>query len=94
MIGQTKPSDVVTNAATIAYTEFLLTTAKTSTSSAPIVAAMTPCMRLYAFLGQAIQAARGALPWMDSTPYQDWIDEYCSTDFEVRRLSRCCLCRD
>ena len=43
--------------------------------------AMTPCMRLYAFLGKEIQALVD--PDVTSHPYQKWIDSYSSEDFQV-----------
>lgn len=48
--------------------------------SSYIIAAMTPCMRLYAFLGQEIE--RCVRP-ESNHPYQEWIDTYSSADFEV-----------
>ena len=48
-------STVTPSAATLAYTDFLQLAAR-SGSLGQICAAMTPCMRLYAFLGQALQA--------------------------------------
>ncbi|XP_057515864.1 bifunctional TH2 protein, mitochondrial-like isoform X1 [Amaranthus tricolor] len=42
--------------------------------------AMTPCMRLYAFLGKEIQALVD--PDVTSHPYQKWIDSYSSEDFQ------------
>ena len=45
--------DVVPGAATLAYTEFLLATAALR-GVGETCAAMTPCMRLYAFLGQSL----------------------------------------
>jgi thiaminase (transcriptional activator TenA) len=39
--------------------------------------AMTPCMRLYAFLGQ--QLAQGGIP---NHQYADWIKTYSSPEFE------------
>lgn len=43
--------------------------------------AMTPCMRLYAFIGKELQS------FLDingsSHPYKKWIDNYASKDFEV-----------
>ena len=62
--------------ATSAYTDFLLRVA----FSAPIghtLAAMTPCMRLYAHLGQHL--APTAAPDGD---YRQWVDTYASDDFE------------
>src|SRR6266568_1791756 len=47
--------DVEPSPATLAYTEFLITTASAN-SLGEICAAMTPCMRLYAFLGQSLAA--------------------------------------
>jgi thiaminase (transcriptional activator TenA) len=65
--------------ATLAYTEFLITTASTKTVG-EICAAMTPCMRLYAFLGQALAAEGAAKP---ENPYREWIETYASRDFEA-----------
>jgi thiaminase/transcriptional activator TenA len=65
-------------AATLAYTEFLLATAAIG-GLGEICAAMTPCMRLYAFLGQSLAAEGAARP---PNPYQEWIDTYASSDFE------------
>ncbi|CAO2836497.1 unnamed protein product [Amaranthus hypochondriacus] len=45
--------------------------------------AMTPCMRLYAFLGKEIQALD---PDVTSHPYQKWIDSYSCEDFQERAL--------
>jgi thiaminase/transcriptional activator TenA len=62
--------------ATLAYTEFLLTTASLR-SVGEICAAMTPCMRLYAYLGQRL-----SLTGDSSTPYLEWIQTYASSAFE------------
>lgn len=43
--------------------------------------AMTPSMRLYAFLGKEIQAL--VSPDEDDHPYKKWIDNYSSEAFEV-----------
>ncbi len=43
-----------------------------------IVAAMTPCMRLYAFVGQ--QLASQGIP---NRQYSDWIRTYSSSQFET-----------
>ncbi|CAM9374486.1 unnamed protein product [Scytosiphon promiscuus] len=66
--------------ATAEYVDFLLAVASDPTSSvAQVLAAMAPCMRLYAFLGKAL---RGGFPnWKDST-YAEWIETYSSEDFE------------
>jgi thiaminase/transcriptional activator TenA len=71
--------------ATTAYTRFLLETARRR-NVGTICAAMTPCMRLYAFLGQSL--ARG--PIAAHHPYADWIRTYSSRAFEelARSLER------
>lgn len=43
--------------------------------------AMTPCMRLYAFLGKELQAL--IHPSESSHPYKKWIDNYSSEGFQV-----------
>ena len=63
--------------ATRAYTDFLLRTAWT-TEVGEIMAAMTPCMRLYAYLGKEL--ARGD---HSQNPYREWIDTYSSAEFEA-----------
>ncbi len=63
-------------AATRRYTDFLLATAWGSEVSL-ITVAMTPCMRLYAFLGQ--QLAKDGIP---QHPYSDWIGTYSQAEFE------------
>jgi thiaminase/transcriptional activator TenA len=62
--------------ATLAYTHFLLATADRG-STALTCAAMTPCMRLYAFLGRSL-ADRNA-PHGD---YAEWITTYADPAFE------------
>ncbi len=60
--------------ATLAYTEFLLATAALG-DVGETCAAMTPCMRLYASLGQAlVPRATG--------PYREWADTYADPGFE------------
>jgi thiaminase/transcriptional activator TenA len=60
--------------ATLAYTEFLLATAALG-DVGEMAAAMTPCMRLYAHLGQAlVPRATG--------PYREWVDTYADPGFE------------
>ncbi|GAB6876371.1 TenA family protein [Thermaerobacter litoralis] len=61
--------------ATRAYTGFVLEVAW-SRPVGLIAAAMTPCMRLYAFLGQSLGS--GQRP---DNPYRDWIATYASPDF-------------
>ena len=63
--------------ATRAYTDFLLHTAWTA-EVGEIVAAMTPCMRLYAHLGQGL-----ATHDQSGNPYRDWIATYSSPEFEA-----------
>lgn len=61
--------------ATRRYTDFLLATAWGSDVGLT-TAAMSPCMCLYAFLGQ--QLAQGGVP---DHPYADWIRTYTSPEF-------------
>lgn len=60
--------------ATLAYTDFLLATAALG-GAGEICAAMTPCMRLYAHLGQEL-APRA------TGPYREWVDTYADPAFE------------
>ncbi|NEP62783.1 MAG: TenA family protein, partial [Symploca sp. SIO2G7] len=62
--------------ATRQYTDFLMATAWSQTIGVTAVA-MSPCMRLYAYLGQ--QLAQDGIP--DHT-YKDWIVTYSSDEFE------------
>jgi thiaminase/transcriptional activator TenA len=62
-------------AATRRYTDFLLATAWGGDVGLT-AAAMSPCMRLYSFLGE--QLARNSIP---NHQYSDWIRTYSSTDF-------------
>jgi len=64
------------SAATLAYTDFLLTTASLHGID-ETCAAMTPCMRLYAYLGQQLATSSG-----QANPYQEWIDTYAAPEFE------------
>ena len=59
------------------YTDFLLRTAWTA-EVGEIIAALTPCMRLYAYLGQELAVADNI-----QNPYRDWIDTYSSQPFEA-----------
>ena len=63
--------------ATRAYTDFLLRTAWTA-GVGEIMAAMTPCMRLYAYLGQEL-----AREDHSQNPYREWIETYSSDEFEA-----------
>ncbi|KAB5529509.1 hypothetical protein DKX38_019590 [Salix brachista] len=48
------------------------------------LAAMTPCMRLYSFLGKELQALVD--PEEDRHPYKKWIDSYSSESFQASAL--------
>ncbi|WP_421996804.1 TenA family protein [Reyranella sp.] len=62
--------------ATTAYVGFLLSTARRG-DLGETIAAMTPCMRLYAFLGQSL--ARGAV----APAYAEWVRTYADPGFET-----------
>ena len=68
--------NVVPNPAARAYTDFLLRVAWGGTIG-EILAAMTPCMRLYAYLGQALSHEEP-----QANPYKDWVETYASEEFE------------
>lgn len=70
--------DVRPGPATRAYTDFLLRTAWTA-DIGEIMAAMTPCMRLYAYLGQEL-----AVGDHSRNPYRAWIETYSSEAFEAQ----------
>ena len=61
--------------ATLAYTEFLLATAATA-GLGTVFAAMAPCMRLYAWLGAALDAGAAG-------PYAQWVQTYANPTFEA-----------
>ena len=61
--------------ATLADTEFLLPTAATA-GLGTVFAAMAPCMRLYAWLGAALDAGAAG-------PYAQWVQTYGDPNFEV-----------
>lgn len=65
--------------ATLAYTEFLLATASTQDLGV-IYAAMTPCMRLYAWLGASLDAVKAG-------PYAQWVQTYADPGFEETAAS-------
>ncbi len=58
-----------------AYTDFLARAAWTGTV-AEIVAAMTPCMRLYSYLGRELARADLA-----DNPYREWVETYSGAGF-------------
>ena len=68
--------------ATAAYTDFLVAVAALEPVG-HIAAAMTPCMRLYACLGQRLAAHT-----KPESPYREWVETYSSGEFEAlaRRL--------
>ena len=67
---------VTPNAAAKGYTDFLTLTAWNA-EAGEILAAMTPCMRLYAWLGQRLSTGDHG-----ESPYRDWIETYASPEFE------------
>lgn len=75
-------ADVEPLPATSAYTEFLLATACTEDLGV-IFAAMTPCMRLYAWLGASLDAGTAG-------PYAEWVQTYADPAFDetARSLER------
>lgn len=60
-----------------AYVDFLGRTAWSGELD-EVVAAMTPCMRLYAFLGQELAAAGDHA----DNPYREWIETYSGAEIE------------
>ena len=72
-----KLSEVEPAAATLNYTDFLLSTASLK-SVGETCAAMVPCMRLYAFLGQSL-AGEG---YDAGNRYAEWIETYADEGFE------------
>jgi thiaminase/transcriptional activator TenA len=64
--------------ATLAYTDFLMATAALG-SVGETCAAMTPCMRLYAFIGQSLAAESHD----GDSPYAGWIETYADPGFEA-----------
>lgn len=66
--------------ATLAYTDFLLRVASLEPAG-HAAAAMTPCMRLYAFLGQRLLPVTA-----EDSPYREWVETYASDEFEALAL--------
>lgn len=62
--------------ATMAYTDFLLRVAALEPAG-HLCAAMTPCMRLYAWLGRELDPI--ARP---DSPYREWVDTYSDPGFD------------
>ncbi|XP_027772451.1 bifunctional TH2 protein, mitochondrial isoform X2 [Solanum pennellii] len=87
------------NPATAKYTDFLLATAsgkvegvKAAKLATPFektklaaytLGAMTPCMRLYAYIGKELQVC---LEGEKNHPYEKWIDSYASEGFQASAL--------
>ena len=67
--------------ATRAYTDFLLRVASVE-SPAHTAAAMAPCMRLYAWLGQQLKPIASS-----DSPYYEWIETYSSEDFNAHAVA-------
>jgi len=67
---------VTPHPATTAYVDLLLEVAW-NRGLGPTIAVMTPCMRLYAFLGRELAAARRG-----DHAYRDWIETYSSSEAE------------
>ena len=65
--------------ATRAYVDFLLDTARRG-NLGETIAAMTPCMRLYAFLGRSLAANSVA------KLYSEWVKTYADPEFEALAL--------
>ena len=63
--------------ATSAYTDFLLRVAALEPAG-HLCAAMTPCMRLYAWLGQQLTAGART-----DSPYREWVDTYAAPSFDA-----------
>jgi len=63
-------------AATAAYVDFLLEIARRG-DLGETIAAMTPCMRLYAFLGRSLSSGQVA------PLYADWVTTYADPGFEA-----------
>ncbi|MDT5066761.1 MAG: hypothetical protein QOK02_2916 [Mycobacterium sp.] len=64
------------DSATSAYTNFLLAVAALEPVG-HIAAAMIPCLRLYAYLGQQLAARTNP-----ESPYREWVTTYSSPDFD------------
>lgn len=67
---------VTPGSATRRYVDFLLSTAWSQQVGITAIA-MSPCMRLYAYLGQSL--AQGGIP---DHAYGDWVKTYSDNDFE------------
>tara|TARA_Y100001968_G_scaffold321469_1_gene355913 strand:+ start:349 stop:975 length:627 start_codon:yes stop_codon:yes gene_type:complete len=70
-------NSIVINLSTKSYTDFLYEVTK-SGDMIEIISAMTPCMRLYSYIGKKIKKEIE----IKSNPYKDWILTYSNEDFE------------
>jgi thiaminase/transcriptional activator TenA len=70
-------SSTIPGAATTAYIDFLLDTARSGRVD-ETCAAMTPCMRLYAYLGQELKKSETG----NGNPYSEWVNTYSDPGFE------------
>jgi thiaminase/transcriptional activator TenA len=75
------PAATAPSEATLNYTDFLLATAATA-GVGELCAAMAPCMRLYAHLGQALAPSGDR----DDNPYAEWVRTYADPAFEALAL--------
>ncbi len=74
-------SEVQPNPACRTYTDFLLATAWHG-SLGEVLAALTPCMRLYAFLGKELLLQIGDEGKVTVHPYGRWITTYSGPDMQ------------
>jgi thiaminase (transcriptional activator TenA) len=65
--------------ATLDYTRFIERAVVAGVTVGETLAAMTPCMRLYAYLG----AELGRAPLPADHPYRDWIEAYAGGEFQA-----------
>tara|TARA_Y100001968_G_scaffold333708_1_gene398561 strand:- start:6345 stop:6971 length:627 start_codon:yes stop_codon:yes gene_type:complete len=65
------------NLATEKYTNFLKEISQQK-SMIEIISAMTPCMRLYSWLGKSLQSKYQ----FSSNPYKEWVNAYSDLNFE------------
>lgn len=97
-LGVDLPKEIIPNSATLKYTDFLMASASGNVQgvkslsklatpfektklAAYTLGAMTPCMRLYAFLGEELFKLLN--PDDGLHPYQKWIDNYYSDNYQV-----------
>jgi thiaminase/transcriptional activator TenA len=77
------------------YANFLIDIGlSVSSSCADMLAAICPCMRLYAKLGQTLKQAQDTMlskETLAGTPYQDWLKTYASAEFELAARKVECL---